>query len=583
MNLLKRLFGSSPSATDHFEHALASEQKAYHANALRSLSAALGLDPQYADAFYLRGLIFEVQEDHDNALMEFETVRRLQPSTIESLAIEDGPTPHLKRVARSGPRVEYLVRWMFGDEGSPDAETISREAIANDIARNRLKRGMRFYTEGQLDQAIVDFTEVLQLNPGDTRTCLLRGRAYGTRGRFKEAIADLRQAVSEDPPAVQLMLGNCYKEIGDHDGAIEALSAAIRLERSNPHVYVCRAIVWHLKQEPDKAIADYSEALRLDPRTVLAYEGRADAYRKIGANDRAQADEQAARTLLQDADRAKASLPPSAQRVAARALVLSAVIYRAEMESDRFGDAESWRKQLLRWVDALDLGLELEPGERDLLHAPVGVADKQAIVNAYWRASGLGVLAWALHRIELPAYDQNVDLPRAVARLGFSEEFLSAMDTTRARDLVQMAGLRPAEDINHFASHITIVSWRLRQFQLDPDRMAPSIEFDVQGAKPVPIETSPTLRKHIGPGIGERMDFVAYLRQHPRFKEEWLNGLRLIDRDLAIGDTTLAEASVEEVQRCTSNAVECQIAAYWLQGDDRTYSNVNPSTLLSGC
>src|SRR5262249_16618327 len=152
--------------------------------------------------------------------------------------------------------------------------------------------------------------------------------------------------------------------------------------------------------------------------------------------------------------------PPSAQRVAARALALAAVIYRAEMESDRFGDAETWRKKLLRWVDALELGLELEPGERDLLHTPVGVADEQAIVNAYWRAPGVGFLAWALPRFELPAYDQNVDLPKAVASLGFSEERLSAMDTSQAKELLQMAGLRAASDINRFASHITIVSWR---------------------------------------------------------------------------------------------------------------------------
>src|SRR5262249_15402690 len=153
---------SPPSAGDHFEQALAWEQKAHHANALGSLAHAIQLEPQHADAHYLRGLIFEIEENHDQALAELETVRRIQPTTIESLAIDDGPTPQSRRVVRSGPRVPYTIQWTLEERGSSDAQTITREAIANDMARNRLKRGMRFYADGRLDEAIVDFSEVLQ-------------------------------------------------------------------------------------------------------------------------------------------------------------------------------------------------------------------------------------------------------------------------------------------------------------------------------------------------------------------------------------------------------------------------------------
>jgi tetratricopeptide (TPR) repeat protein len=582
MRFFKKLLGLAPSARDYYEQSLAWEQQGDHAGALAALDEAIRLAPEYADAYYVRGLIFDIQQDDDRALAELETVSRLRPATIDSLAIESGHIPNSERVARVGPRVEYLFEYMLGEEGSEGARRITKEASANDIARIRLRRGIAYNARGEFAKAIGDFSEVIRLRPGEIKARYLRGSAYGACARFKEAIADLTEAITFDPPAVQLMLGNCYKQVGDYDRATAALSAAVRLDRTNPDAFLARAMTHQLQGQQDKAIADYTEVLRLDPESVRAYEGRAEAHRKTGDERRATGDEHSARELLrEDTDSSESVAPPSAQRVAARVLVLAAVIYRAHLENDPF--AEPLRAKLLRWIDALELGYELERSERALLHTPIGVAEEQLVVNARWRAAGLGVLAWALHRVELPPYDELIDLPKAAARVGFTEDLLSSVNTAPARELVQAAGLRPALEIRRFASQITIVSWRLRQFQVDPDRPVRSMEFDMRGEQPLPIAQSSGLRKICGPGIGEGMDFAAYLRAHPRFKEQWLDGLRFIDGDLAIGDRPVARAACEDRQNCTSNAIESQIAAYWLQGDDRIYSEVNPSTLLSAC
>jgi hypothetical protein len=79
------------------------------------------------------------------------------------------------------------------------------------------------------------------------------------------------------------------------------------------------------------------------------------------------------------------------------------------------------------------------------------------------------------------------------------------------------------------------------------------------------------------------MDFVQYLRNHPVFKEYWLDGLRFVDGDLASGESSISGAIPENVQTYGSIAMERQIAVYWLQGDERTYSHVSPNTLLSAC
>jgi hypothetical protein len=257
--------------------------------------------------------------------------------------------------------------------------------------------------------------------------------------------------------------------------------------------------------------------------------------------------------------------PPSARRVAARAMVLSAVVYRSILEDEhRAGVHEhaEGRRALLPWLARYGLLSELEPDERRFLEAPTGEADERVAGNSSWRAEGLGVLTWALRRSELPPYDQLFDPVAGFQGVGF-------LDLPPGVDLLNTAVLRPAPEIGRFSTHATIVSWRLRQFRVDRDS-----ELFRQSAECFGTGQS---------GVGEPMDFVGFLRSYPHFKGRWLEDLRIIDGDLAIGDTSIARASPDRVERCTSIAIERQIAAYWLEGENPIYSEVNPMTVLSTC
>lgn len=54
--------------------------------------------------------------------------------------------------------------------------------------------------------------------------------------------------------------------------------------------YVGRGLAWHLKGDFDRAITDYSDAIRLNPNNPLAYNNRGLAWRDKGDPDRAIAD-----------------------------------------------------------------------------------------------------------------------------------------------------------------------------------------------------------------------------------------------------------------------------------------------------
>jgi uncharacterized caspase-like protein len=76
----------------------------------------------------------------------------------------------------------------------------------------------------------------------------------------------------------------------DFDRAIADYGEAIRLNPSFAQAYDGRGSAYRYKGDFDRAIADYSVAIRLDPSFAQAYDGRGSAYRDKGDFDRAITD-----------------------------------------------------------------------------------------------------------------------------------------------------------------------------------------------------------------------------------------------------------------------------------------------------
>jgi tetratricopeptide (TPR) repeat protein len=77
---------------------------------------------------------------------------------------------------------------------------------------------------------------------------------------------------------------------GDYDRSIADYTEAIRLDPNNATTFYNRGVATGHKRDFEKAIADYSEAIRLNPKFVEAYHNRADSYAKVKDHDKAIAD-----------------------------------------------------------------------------------------------------------------------------------------------------------------------------------------------------------------------------------------------------------------------------------------------------
>ncbi len=104
------------------------------------------------------------------------------------------------------------------------------------------------------------------------------------------ALIESGQGNANDRALAYKNRGNAYLGQGDDDRAMIDYNEAIRLDPKFALAYNDRGSVYIDKEDPDHAIVEFDEAIRLDPKLVLAYAGRAAAYAQKGDFGRALPD-----------------------------------------------------------------------------------------------------------------------------------------------------------------------------------------------------------------------------------------------------------------------------------------------------
>ena len=302
-------FGNRARANEFVKLGNSCYHKREYDQAIADYSEAIRLDPEYAMAYYYRGVAYGDKGDYDAAVADCTEAVRLDPKCepcCNSVAYA------LKRkfdssIADSAEPVRLDDEERLAQQQQPPAESTEVEKAGEDVLqelelRQAIARAMaeeldkRWKEEAKAkaddDAAIADYTEAIRLDPGDAEAYYNRGVIYAHKGDYDAAVADYTEAIRLDPgdATAYYNRGFDYGKIGDYPRAIAYYSEAIRLGPGDATAYFARGNAYGEIGDHTRAIADYSEAIRLDPEDATAYYYRGISYLKMGDRAKAEAD-----------------------------------------------------------------------------------------------------------------------------------------------------------------------------------------------------------------------------------------------------------------------------------------------------
>ena len=193
-------------------------------------------------------------------------------------------------------------------------------------ARLYVQEGTASLRSWKLPQAINAFTRAIEIEPRYAEAYVKRGLAYYRSEQYETAIADYNQTLNlkRYQADANASRGDAYESLGDMQRAIDDYTASLKRRRSN-HVIQKRAETYLKYGDIRKALADYDDLIQRKP-TAMAYYGRGKVYFQLAIENRE--------------DFLKFSLADFDQAIALEPRFASAYIHRAKVHK-QFGDRTS--------------------------------------------------------------------------------------------------------------------------------------------------------------------------------------------------------------------------------------------------
>ncbi len=276
-------------------------------NALRDATQAIRLNPHNAAAYHTRGLVYLRREQYDRAVAD------LEQTLVEDPALAAIVTPKLG---------EAYYRWSrdLQDDGATLAseEKLARaEAIAPEFvfheqqealkpqvaeveiieqtvakpvisgADEHYARARELQVRGENDQAIIEFTASITLDPDQTESYLHRGETLLAMGFPDTALEDFQTAAANGDTSneVNRLQARAFLNLGSPNRAAMSATDALHSNPTDAGMYAIRGEAYLMMENWDRAITDLDEAVRREPALkdslaefrTSAKEGRADA------------------------------------------------------------------------------------------------------------------------------------------------------------------------------------------------------------------------------------------------------------------------------------------------------------------
>lgn len=220
-----------------------------------------------------------------NYAVPINTFLRLAPQVDKTLAFQPPSTP-----TSSAPKADDFflqadvklrkLDYKGSLEGFNQALRINPNYEAAYIGRGTARNNLKD-EKGAID----DLSKAIRLNPNNVRAYAARGLARFLSDK-QGAEADLKKVMSL---SIDEKDDRAYHDRGvlrmffkDKKGAIADFDQAIRINPNNGSAYTSRGYVRDFLGDKQGAIADYNQAIRINPNDAEAYFNRGNFYAELG-------------------------------------------------------------------------------------------------------------------------------------------------------------------------------------------------------------------------------------------------------------------------------------------------------------
>jgi tetratricopeptide (TPR) repeat protein len=159
-------------------------------------------------------------------------------------------------------------------------------------AEDYYNRGNKYKDQGNLDQAIYDYTKAIKVYSQHAKAYYNRGNSYVKQGKLSQALDDYNKAVEINPQYTEAYynLGNTYEKQGNLPQAITSYSKTLETNPKYSAAYCNRGNVYQAQGNFQQALDDYQKAIEINPNFAGVYSNRGNVYQAQGNTDKAIAD-----------------------------------------------------------------------------------------------------------------------------------------------------------------------------------------------------------------------------------------------------------------------------------------------------
>jgi len=266
--------------------------KAGHAQeADRLYATILKANPKHPDANHNMGVLAVGVGNVQKALPFFKTALEIKPGVVQFWLSYVDALIKLGQIADAKAVFDQAKEKGAKGEAFDQLERRLSESNTNpqDPPSDLLHSIITLYTQGQLQQALSDATEMLEKFPNSAVLYNIAGASNAGLMQFDAAVDSFKQLIKINPHYAEAYnnIGVALQDKGDPEAAIDSYKQALKINPDYAEAYYNMGVALNGKGDADSAVASYKKALKFKPDYTEAYNNMGVALHSKGDLDAA--------------------------------------------------------------------------------------------------------------------------------------------------------------------------------------------------------------------------------------------------------------------------------------------------------